>query len=194
MAVQLKVSDIKQYFYCPRVVYFEYCQPVEKKVSYKMEEGNAAQKALEILEKRRTLARYGLENGKRHFGINLVSDNLNLSGNLDLLVENKKGYFPVEFKNAFAPAKIPFNHKLQLTAYGMLVESNYDIIVSKGFLYYLLNEEVKTVRFTLDLRNLVLEAIKGTREIIEAGIFPEPPKYKNKCVDCEFLRHCGDRY
>ncbi len=37
----IRVNDIKQYFYCPRVVFYQYSMPVEKKNTRKMELGRA---------------------------------------------------------------------------------------------------------------------------------------------------------
>src|SRR5690606_2667646 len=35
--IDLNVTDIKQYIYCPRIIYFTYCKPVQKKNTFKME-------------------------------------------------------------------------------------------------------------------------------------------------------------
>lgn len=40
--MMLRVSDLKQFIYCPRIVYYNYVMPVEKKTTYKMEHGKVA--------------------------------------------------------------------------------------------------------------------------------------------------------
>ena len=65
--IDLKVSDIKQFLYCPRNVYFTYVCPVDKKTTHKMNHGKEEHLELERLEKRRTFRRYRLENGERKF-------------------------------------------------------------------------------------------------------------------------------
>lgn len=37
--ISLRVNDIKQYAYCPRIVFYQYSMPVEKKATWKMEQG-----------------------------------------------------------------------------------------------------------------------------------------------------------
>ena len=37
--ISLRVNDIKQYAYCPRVVFYQYCMPVNKQSTWKMEQG-----------------------------------------------------------------------------------------------------------------------------------------------------------
>lgn len=54
----LTVGDVKQYFYCPRIVYYNYLMPGFRPVTYKMEEGKIRQKEEERLEKRRSLSRF----------------------------------------------------------------------------------------------------------------------------------------
>lgn len=56
----LTVGDVKQYFYCPRIVYYNYLMPGFRPVTYKMEEGKLRQKEEERLEKRRTLTKFGI--------------------------------------------------------------------------------------------------------------------------------------
>lgn len=31
--ISIRVNDIKQYAYCPRIVFYQYCMPVEKKAT-----------------------------------------------------------------------------------------------------------------------------------------------------------------
>ena len=78
------VTDLKQYTYCPRVVFYTYCLPLVRPTTYKMEAGIAAHGRGEKLERRRTLAAYGLEEGKRHFEVAVSSQELGLRGRVDM--------------------------------------------------------------------------------------------------------------
>src|SRR5579885_3401204 len=96
--IPLRVNDLKQYEYCPRIVFYNTVMPVDRKVTVKMERGEEEELRLDALEKRRNLRRYQLGSGQRHFHVWLDSPLLGLSGKLDLLIESPKGYFPVDFK------------------------------------------------------------------------------------------------
>ena len=89
--MNIRVSDIKQYFYCPRVVYHTYYTPVARPTTHPMQIGAVQHEVLSVLERRRSLDRYGLEDGSRQFHISLHAESLGLSGVLDLLIETKDG-------------------------------------------------------------------------------------------------------
>ncbi len=65
--LKLRVADVKQYIYCPRVIYFTYVCPVDKKVTRKIQYGHEAHLELDRLEKRRTFKRYNLKMERESF-------------------------------------------------------------------------------------------------------------------------------
>ena len=84
--VELTVTDLKQWAYCPRIPFYRYVLPVEPLRTHKMARGKAVQGAVEALERRRRLREYRLGEGKRLFGVSLHSSELHLAGKLDLLI------------------------------------------------------------------------------------------------------------
>jgi CRISPR-associated exonuclease Cas4 len=207
---ELCVGDLKQYAYCPRVVYWSYCLPIEKERTFKMEYGALQHEVLSVLESRRCLEAYGIKEGKRFFHVPLRSERLGMSGLLDMLVMDAEGvYYPVEFKHTEGP--IYANHLLQLTGYALLVEERFGTEVKKGFIYRISSEEgegvglegkgavrstvgleVTPVRITPKLRQEVLACVEQIREMVVQERMPEPTSRRGRCVDCEFRRFCGD--
>lgn len=189
--MDLRATDLKQWFYCPRVVYWTYCLPVEKKPTYKMEHGRAEHEMIAALETRRSLKRYGLQHARRLFHVPLQSEQLELSGLLDLLlITEDERYFPVEFK--YTTGSIAKNHLYQLAGYALLIEATYGVEVNTGFLYRVPLDRVSTVRLTLQLKQQALEALQAMHEMIDAERMPPPTPQRGKCIDCEFRRYCGD--
>jgi len=94
--LKLRVTDLKQYIYCPRIIYFTYVCPVEKKVTRKMRYGSEAHLELDRLEKRRTFKRYDFKEGERKFHTSLYSTRLGLEGKLDMHIVAGGEIFPVE--------------------------------------------------------------------------------------------------
>src|SRR5579884_2628016 len=92
--IPLRVNDLKQYEYCPRIVFYNTVMPVDRKVTVKMERGKEEELRLDALEKRRNLRRYQLGTGERRFHVWVDSPAHGLSGKLDLLIVSPKGYFP----------------------------------------------------------------------------------------------------
>ncbi len=98
--IKLRVADVKQYIYCPRVIYFTYVCPVDKKVTRKVQYGHEAHLELDRLEKRRTFKCYNLKDGERKFHTNLYSPRLGLEGKLDMHIVTGGEIFPGQMEIA----------------------------------------------------------------------------------------------
>lgn len=190
--IELKATDVKQWLYCPRVVYWTYVVPIEKHITPKMEYGADAHAVLSALERRRKLREYGLADGERRFHVTLRSERLGLVGKLDLLVVCRDGrHFPVEFKDTLRG--VERNHMMQLGAYALLVEDTYGASVSEGAVYLIPRHRVQMVAITKQVKADVVEVLNAVRRMIAAEELPPPPERRGRCVDCEYQRFCGDR-
>ena len=188
--IELKVSDIKQYFYCPRVVYFYYVLPVKVKTTFKMDYGGEQHVRWEELEKRRTFRKYGLEKGERFFGSFLKSSRIGLVGKADLIIKTGGKYVPVEFK--YTSGTVGTGHKYQLAAYGLLLEDVYKTTVRSGFIYLIISKKVEEIFFTQDVRAQVKKVLGKIRNMIKNERMPEPNRIRSRCKDCEYLNFCND--
>lgn len=188
--LELRVSDIKQFLYCPRVVFFTYVCPVPKKTTRKMEFGKGEHLVLDRLEKRRTFKRYNIEEGKRVFHLPLRSTRLGLTGLLDLHIQAGGEYFPVEFK--FTTAEPGLNHKYQLIAYAMLLEEYVHTAVRYGFLYLIPRNQVILVPVTENAREFVRDTLRKIRTMVATERFPAVTRKSARCTDCEFRNYCRD--
>jgi CRISPR-associated exonuclease Cas4 len=186
----LRVSDLKQYYYCPRVVYYQYVLPVDRVATYKMEKGTAVQGELEILEARRKLKEYGLKEGKRIFNPWVNSKALGLSGKLDLLIETEKEFYPVDFK--FTKGRPYKNHLYQLAGYALILESDRQKPVNKGFVYLIPLRDAVVFDITDNLKQECLGTLEEIRKMIKEERFPAPPSHRSKCADCEYQNYCRD--
>lgn len=197
----LTVADVKQFFYCPRVVYFNYLVPHFRPVTYKMEEGKLRQKEEERLEKRRTVSRFGFgkepepDTGKsvtKLFNIRLYSTALGLSGLLDMALVSDREAIPVDFKDgAFSKGPwVALHHKYQLVAYGLLLEESYKKRSLRGFVHSLEDGKSKSVAFTEGAKMFLRGKIKKMQRMILEEIFPEQTPYRGRCRECEFRPLC----
>ena len=190
----LRVIDLKQYAYCPRIVYYEYCLADVRPTTYKMEAGIAAQDRVNTLEERRGLRAYGLENGTRHYHVPVHSEKLGCSGQVDMVIEShdagRPRLLPVDFKLS---RREPGDHfKLQLACYAMMLEDEWGLPVETGAIYLIPNKEVITVPITSRLRNDAIRHLLAIREIALSQRMPPPTPRRNRCVNCEFRRFCND--
>jgi CRISPR-associated exonuclease Cas4 len=187
-----RVIDLKQYVYCPRILYYHTVLPQVRPVTYKMEAGIAAHQTAVEREERRSLRPYGLKTGERHFNIALHSPALALTGEVDMVIETERELIPVDYKNS---RKVGSHFKLQLVAYGRLLASVWPDsgkVVKRGFLYLIPERKATVVSFTLGLQRQFDQALADLHAIAIRQQVPAPTSQKGKCVDCEFRRFCND--
>ena len=207
------VTDLKQYAYCPRIVFYTYCLPLVRPTTGKMDEGRLAHEEARDRERRRTLRIYGLENARRHFDVWVASDQLGLTGRIDLVLEvapdspgsavapdlsgsaaapDSSGieWIPVDYKQTARRAGPHLRR--QLAAYGIMLEETWGGAVRRGFIYSLITRRAEEVLLTAALRREVRETVAAMREMVDRERMPDPPPSRKPCVNCEFRRFCND--
>ena len=191
-----EVTDLKQYTCCPRIVFYRYCLPKVRPVTYLMEEGIRAHEQEEEREERRSLHRYGVVTGERTFHLSLQSTTLSLTGRIDLAIatpsrtaQEAEGIV-VEYK--LSEHKAGAHFKLQLAAYALLLEEAWSIPVKQGFLYSIPLRKAEAIPITPSLRKKVLHTVAQMQRMIESEIMPAPPVAQQRCITCEFRRFCND--
>jgi len=188
--IDLRVNDLKQFAYCRRIVFYQYVMPVEKKATFKMEEGKRAEEVIDKLEKRRSLREYRLAEGTRRFHVWLRSERLGLAGKLDLLIESPQGRFPIDFK--YTTGRPQRNHIHQLCGYALLLEDAYQETVTHGFIYLIPRDEVVVMDLTPERKEETLTMLAEIRRMIERESMPEPTPVRARCIECEYRNYCGD--
>ena|SRR5438128_1218970 len=187
---EFRVTDLKQYAYCPRIPFYQNVMGFTGKSTYKMQRGHEAQAAIEALERRRKLREYGLSDGRRHFGPWLFSNQLHLSGKLDLLVETPSACFPIDFK--YTTGRPHHNHRIQLAAYALLIEESFHKPVPAGFVFLTIADVVVQIPINEELRNEVRSALAALRTMVQLEVFPGPTSVRARCTDCEYRNFCAD--
>jgi len=186
----IRVTDLKQWAYCPRVFYYQHCLPKVRPTTYKMKAGVAAGRSEVGREERRSLRAYGLTQGEREFDVPVCSERLGLRGEIDMVITTASGeVIPVDYKLSRI-AGVHF--QLQLGVYGMLLEEARSVTVQRGFLYSIPLRRAETVKLDQRLRNNALKGIEAMQWIIAHETMPAPVKNRRKCVACEFRRFCND--
>jgi len=186
----LTVSDVKQFVYCPRVVYFTYALPWRRPTTYKMLEGKIEHEHVAELEQRRSLRAYGLDGGERQFNVSIHSERLGLTGKLDMVIQAGGEVIPVDFKNS--GSGVGLNHKYQLTAYALLVEDMWHRPVRRGFIYLVPLKKAHEVVITPNMRLFVQRTLDKIRDMIAGESMPPATRQKARCRDCEFRNFCNE--
>lgn len=193
MKFPLTVSDLRQFEYCRRIVFFSYCLGLSRRrpTTYKMEEGSLLHEQVAELEERRSLRSYGLQEGERQFDVRLHSEKLGLSGLLDMLIITSKEAIPVEFKNSSSP-EMGTNHKAQLAAYALLVEEQMGVSINRAFIHFIPVRQSIEVKVEQRLKKAVLLNLDRIRRMVEGEAMPDATTMRGRCTDCEFRNFCPD--
>lgn len=193
MSEPVRMTDIKNWAYCARVVFYHRVMPEAAPMTGKMRSGIKAQELVERLELRRTLERYGFEGARRLYGAWLSSEELGLSGRVDLaLLREETGEGAVvDYK--LTSSEPGDNHRMQLHGYAMLVESAHaGVKVGRAFLYRIPDNRVFVIPIEDEWRRRVTAAVAGIREMVGEQALPAATSVRGRCEDCEFANYCGD--
>ncbi len=186
----VRISDLRQWTYCPRVIWWTQVCPVGRYISFKMKKGQEKELRLQRLQKRRTLKSFGMKLGEVQTNVLLTSERLRLTGKLDMMVVQGDQRLPAEIKFTQGPARL--NHRLQLAGYAMLIEEVFGTPVPVGFVIRLPDDEVDTIEIDDSLRELATQTIEAIRSTISMECMPAAVPVFGRCIDCEFRNFCQD--
>jgi CRISPR-associated exonuclease Cas4 len=192
----LEVTDLKQYTYCPRILFYRYCLPDIRPLTFLMEEGIRQHEQEEVREDRRSLRHYGLKEGERNFHVIIRSDALGLVGCMDMVIvtpsrasQNAEAII-VEYK--YSEQKAGPHFKLQLAAYALLIEEAWKLPVTRGYIYSIPQRKAEQISITPRLKKQVVQTTEAIRQSIAREVMPPPPSKLQRCLSCEFRRFCND--
>jgi CRISPR-associated exonuclease Cas4 len=197
--VELTVSEVRQWTFCPRVLWHRRVMPHRLRETPKMALGQEAQAAVERLERRRGARRYGLHEAARRFAVPLASARLGVRGVCDLVLDLPEAdgaprrLHPVEVKRTEGGASE--HHAVQLAGYALLLEEQEGLpagSVDRGFLLLLPADELVPVDLDAPLRAAFEQALDAIRTMLDRERFPPPTEHRAFCPQCEYVRFCGD--
>jgi len=125
----ITATDIKNYHFCPRIVYFTRVLGFRERTTELEEEGRKAHDEFHRKERRRLtlLGEKTVMVEQKWTALWLKSEKLGLEGVVDMVAKTPEGYVIVEYKNIRTPQKITPDHLYQAAAYAMLVEEAFSI-------------------------------------------------------------------
>ncbi|RME10088.1 MAG: CRISPR-associated protein Cas4 [Ardenticatenia bacterium] len=183
----LTASDVKQWFVCARVVWYQRLLGAWRPTTYAMQTGNEMHTRQQARLRRRHLRT--LPQGDYHMDLHLFDAELGLSGRPDLIIETAHEHIPVDFKDS---TNVQGKHvAMQIAAYGLLL-TRQGRKVTRGIVYSLPRRRLREIR--LDTRRLreVESVVQTMRSHLLAEQLPPPTTKRALCVSCEFRRYCND--
>lgn len=187
------VTDLKQWVYCPRILYYYYCLPDVRPTTYAMQIGIESGRHEVRREERRTLRPYGIDSGEREYNVRVESNYLGLRGEIDMVITTTGDpageVIPVDFKMSRRAGP---HFKLQLAAYAVILEEVRHCKVDRAFLYYIPLRRAECVHIDGKLRRTLMATIGDMGKMLNREEIPPPTPHVRKCAACEFRRFCND--
>ncbi|MCW1308337.1 MAG: CRISPR-associated protein Cas4 [Candidatus Parvarchaeota archaeon] len=187
----IPVTWIKQYYFCPRIIYYLGVSGYDERLTESMIEGKEFHSSEEWkARRRRSVAGERKERVKSAWSkIPAFSKRIGLYGVIDEVYETDYGLVVVENKFMKAPRKPYPSHIYQAVAYAMLAEEKLGRIARKVVIKYLRDNVAFEIQLTEDLKRHVQWATSRIKSIIEGEKLPKGNR--KKCRNCGFARICG---
>ena len=183
----ISVTDIKQYIYCPRIVYFD--RVLHAKQIFGSQQSDSKQLHEEYVTKelkRKDAIYYSPEfvGAEKYMYITLNSNKHRLQGNIDCIIKTTRGeYIPVDYKNMHSDkGRICMQHKYQLVGYALLIEDNFNTIVKQAIVNYIPENLIIPFEITPTMKTFVKRAIGHIKHIIKNEELPPIHITKHKCT------------
>ncbi|MDO8869206.1 MAG: Dna2/Cas4 domain-containing protein [Methanobacteriaceae archaeon] len=117
---------------------------------------------------------------------------LEISGNIDKIEIVNGKYYPISRKLKNPPIRgVWDSDALEIAAYGLLIEREFDTEVMVGFVDYERLGDRRPVVIDSELREGLFIVIDAIREIINLGDLPEVNINPKKCEKCSYMEICN---
>ena len=115
-----------------------------------------------------------------------------IEGKLDLVVEDGESLKVIDFKTGSdsLDEESLKNYISQIKLYCYLLSMNSEKRVSGGYIYFVKNENRIEIPYILGDEEQILKDFDFIAERISNGIFSEKRLSEEKCLKCEFKKHC----
>ena len=186
----LPVNLIRQWCYCPRVVYYMELTDIVFHRPTWVGQGEDFHRIEEKLWQRRNLSRFKLQSGKKYHNLSIQSGELALHGIVDMAIETEEAVYAVEFKLSANNKKR--GDQLQLAAYAMLLEKHFSKPSPVGFLVGQ-GKVLHAIDIAINKRQEVMKVATEIRQMLKLGLKPESSATVVQCCACEYINFCNDR-
>lgn len=187
----IPISYLRQHIFCPRIPYFQLVYANQVAEPGWVRQGTRFHEKQAAVFRRRTLKRFGLEEGTMRHAVSAREPRLGIHGKLDALIELPEEIIPLEFKlSGSKPAPNQIN---QLVAYGVALGRQYRKPCRRGFLVFGKKGRSFEVVFDRKMFQKMLLTIHAIRRNVYAGQLPHSNAGPAKCGQCEYINYCNDR-
>jgi len=192
MNILLSPSEIIEYLYCPRFIYFMFCLCIDQNEHkrFKVQKGREIHKEKALMNKDYLRKKIGMI--AKEIDVYLSSDKHHLRGIVDEVLTLQDGTMaPLDYKFAEYREKNYQTYKMQALAYAMLISDNYNVSVNRAFIVYTRSRnQLVEIEFSNKDYEAFNKLVKKILLIIQKGFYPKRTSSRARCEDCTYKNIC----
>jgi CRISPR-associated exonuclease Cas4 len=188
----IPVNLIRQYKFCPRIVYYNLLTNIKPIYPRQVKLGEEYHTLQDEMLRSRKFKKLNIDYIETLHNCYMYSTTLDICGKVDLAFITKEEIIPCEFKDI--ESKPSYSHILQLVGYGILLKREYKKEFRQAFIIYSNNIKFHRVNITSKHEKDFFNVIKSIKGIVSDEILPNSSADQNKCSQCEYLNYCDDRF
>ncbi len=180
----LTATDLMNYLYDPRIIYYIHVLKIPQATTIKEIEGR--QKYVEFSRKsRRNKVIKELPFLAKIYDVYLTSSKYKISTKVDCVAINKKLHeaYPIQVKYSSKPKFLYLSQKFQVIMEALLIEERLGYKVPFGFVKFLKSGDFIRVRITKALKDELLKIFNEIESIIQSERLPKGTRNKRKAID-----------
>jgi len=185
-------SDVIEYLYCPRFIYFMKCLDISQHEDerYKVIKGREVHE--EKAKINREYLRKKLGCVSKDISAYLASSALHLRGEVDEILEFSDGTLaPLDYKFAEYKDWVFQTHKYQSALYALLIMENYGKDVTRGYVCYIRSKNfLKEIQFCNADFKKAKSLVREILDIVSKGYYPKKKSSPAHCIDCCYKNIC----
>ncbi len=187
----LTATDLMNYAYCPRLIYFIHVLRRKQITTKKEYKGREKESDFQHKAKRTKVVKTYPKLPKM-LKTHLTSENLGIRTIADSIMINAEANeaYPIQAKYSFKPRSVYRTQKLQLAMEALIIEEKMHYKVPYGFIKFLRAGELVKVSLPDSLKLETVSTFGKIAKIMHSENIPKRTKYRKRCVDCCFKNIC----
>ena len=186
----IDINLIRQYIFCPRVVYFHLFSNIKPSFPRHVQLGHRYHDKQNALLTHRRFKKLQINYTQIISDYYLSNESIGLKGIVDIGFVCEDEVVACEYKFVKKPQ---FSHILQVVGYSLLMEREFNKPAKRGYIIYGKNIKFQPVNILKYKKNF-FEVLEKINFIYENEIFPDSSAAGDKCSQCEYINFCDDRF
>ncbi|MFH1428652.1 MAG: CRISPR-associated protein Cas4 [Candidatus Margulisiibacteriota bacterium] len=192
MNTSITASEIIEYNFCPRFIYFMLCLGIaqDEQRRFLVQKGRELHENKLKINKDYLRKKIGAVDKKLDFYY--YSENLRLRGKMDeVLFLNDGSVAPLDYKYSEYNERLYATVKHQQVVYCLLLEEYFKKPANKAFVCFVLSKNyLHEFEIKESDKQHTLRQIDEIYDIIGTGLLPAATKSKGRCLDCCYRNIC----